>query len=111
MDGLLGGGGFDLCGSLSFNFSFSLCLGRLLLGHPSLVQTADGGDEQEQRCAKIKQNRENGIQRRELLVKGVGNRVISFTDNKIVDFDIYEALSMERKFDHELYDIAHEISI
>jgi 6-phosphofructokinase 1 len=47
----------------------------------------------------------------ELLVKGVGNRVISFTDNKIVDFDIYEALSMERKFDHELYDIAHEISI
>lgn len=47
----------------------------------------------------------------ELLVQGIGNRVISFTDNKIVDFDIYEALSMERKFDHELYDIAHEISI
>lgn len=47
----------------------------------------------------------------ELLVKGIGNRVISFTDNKIVDFDIYEALSMERKFDHELYNIAHEISI
>ena len=47
----------------------------------------------------------------ELLVQGVGNRVISFTDNKIVDFDIYEALSMERKFDYELYDIAHEISI
>ena len=47
----------------------------------------------------------------ELLVQGIGNRVISFTDNKIIDFDIYEALSMERKFDHELYDIAHEISI
>ena len=47
----------------------------------------------------------------ELLVKGIGNRVISFTDNQIVDFDIYEALSMERKFDHELYNIAHEISI
>ena len=46
-----------------------------------------------------------------LLVQGIGNRVISFTDNKIVDFDIYEALSMERKFDYELYDIAHEISI
>ena len=47
----------------------------------------------------------------ELLVQGVGNRVISFTDNKIVDFDIYEALSMERKFDYDLYRIAHEISI
>ncbi len=47
----------------------------------------------------------------DLLVQGIGNRVISFTDNKIIDFDIYEALSMERKFDHELYDIAHEISI
>ena len=47
----------------------------------------------------------------DLLIQGVGNRVVSFTDNKIVDFDIYEALSMERKFDHELYDVAHEISI
>ena len=47
----------------------------------------------------------------ELLVQGIGNRVISFTDNKIVDFDIYEALSMERKFDYDLYRIAHEISI
>ena len=47
----------------------------------------------------------------ELLVQGIGNRVISFTDNKIIDFDIYEALSMERKFDYDLYRIAHEISI
>ena len=47
----------------------------------------------------------------ELLVKGIGNRVIAFADNQIVDFDIYEALSMERKFDHELCNIAHEISI
>ena len=47
----------------------------------------------------------------QLLLQGIGNRVIVLRDDKIVDFDIYEALKMERKVDTEVYKIAHEISI
>ncbi|MBR4727671.1 MAG: 6-phosphofructokinase [Clostridia bacterium] len=47
----------------------------------------------------------------ELLLQGIGNRVIVLRDDKIVDFDIYEALKMERSVNTELYKIAHEISI
>lgn len=47
----------------------------------------------------------------QLLMQGIGNRVIVMRDDKIVDFDIYEALKMERKVNTELYKIAHEISI
>ena len=47
----------------------------------------------------------------QLLLQGIGNRVIVMRDDKIVDFDIYEALKMERKVNTELYKIAHEISI
>lgn len=46
----------------------------------------------------------------DLLSKGIGNRVVGMQDNKIVDFDIQEALSMKKPFDTRLYDIAHEIS-
>jgi len=45
-----------------------------------------------------------------LLEKGVGNRVIGLQDNKIVDFDIQEALKMKKPFEEDLYKIANEIS-
>lgn len=46
----------------------------------------------------------------ELLEQGKSNRVIGMVGNKIVDFDIQEALSMRKPFDEQLYKIAHEIS-
>ena len=39
----------------------------------------------------------------ELLEKGIGGRVVGIRQNEIVDDDIDEALSMELKFNHELY--------
>ena len=47
----------------------------------------------------------------ELLSKGVGNRVIGLKDNKIVDYDIFEALNMVKSFDQETYSLANIISI
>ena len=47
----------------------------------------------------------------DLLTDGIGNRVIALKDNKIVDFDIFEALKMSKSIDRETYDLAHEISI
>ena len=47
----------------------------------------------------------------ELLSKGVGNRVIGLKDNKIVDYDIFEALNMVKSFDQETYRLANTISI
>ena len=47
----------------------------------------------------------------ELLQQGIGNRVVVYRDNKIVDLDILEALNMKRVFDEKLYSIANEISI
>ena len=52
---------------------------------------------------------EMGFAAMELLSKGIGNRVVAMRDNKIVDFDIQEALSMKKPFDMELYRIAQEI--
>ena len=46
----------------------------------------------------------------ELLEKGIGNRVVAMKDNKIVDYDIQEALKMKKPFEEELYRIANEIS-
>ncbi|MEG2813126.1 MAG: 6-phosphofructokinase [Oscillospiraceae bacterium] len=45
-----------------------------------------------------------------LLEKGIGNRVIGFKDDKIVNYDIQEALNMKKTFDNELFTIANEIS-
>lgn len=39
----------------------------------------------------------------ELLAKGIGNRVIALKNNKIVDFDIQEALQMHKGLDMDLY--------
>ena len=47
----------------------------------------------------------------ELLNKGVGNRVIGLKDNKIVDYDIFEALNMVKAFDQETYSLSNIISI
>ena len=47
----------------------------------------------------------------DLLTQGIGNRVVGIRDNKIVDFDIFEALKMTNTIDMKDYELAHEISI
>lgn len=47
----------------------------------------------------------------DLLTQGIGNRVVGIRDNKIVDFDIFEALKMTKAIDMKDYELAHEISI
>lgn len=47
----------------------------------------------------------------DLLTQGIGNRVVGISDNKIVDFDIFEALKMTKTIDMKDYELAHEISI
>ena len=44
-----------------------------------------------------------------LLEQGIGNRVVGMKDNKIVDYDIQEALSMKKPYEEELHRIAEEI--
>ena len=46
-----------------------------------------------------------------LLMEGIGNRVVAVKDDKIVDYDIFEALQMKKTLNDEYYQIAHEISI
>ena len=46
----------------------------------------------------------------ELLEQGIGNRVVGIQDNKIVDFDIQEALSMKKPYDLRLHQIAEDIA-
>ena len=46
-----------------------------------------------------------------LLEKGIGNRVVCEKENKIVDFDIFEALQMKKAFDFDSYKLANDISI
>ena len=46
----------------------------------------------------------------QLLFEGKGNRVVGIQNNKIVDYDIQEALSMKKPFETELFRIADEIS-
>ena len=45
-----------------------------------------------------------------LLSQGIGNRVVGMQNNKIVDYDIQEALSMKKPFEEDLYHIADEIA-
>ncbi len=47
----------------------------------------------------------------ELLEKGIGNRVVGMKADKVVDFDIDEALEMDKPFETELYEIANAVSI
>ena len=46
-----------------------------------------------------------------LLMKGIGNRVVAFQNNHIVNYDIYEALQMTKKFDVQSYEMLNDISI
>ena len=46
-----------------------------------------------------------------LLMQDIGNRVVAYKKDTIVDYDIYEALNMKKTFDMDLYKLAHEISI
>lgn len=46
----------------------------------------------------------------ELLEQGIGNRVVGMQNGKIVDFDIQEALSMEKSYDERLHRIAENIA-
>ncbi len=46
-----------------------------------------------------------------LLEQGKSNRVVAIQNNKLVDYDITEALNMKKPFDMELYAMANEISI
>ena len=47
----------------------------------------------------------------ELLEQGKGNRVVGIQNNRIVDYDINEALEMTKDIDEYLYKVAYEISI
>lgn len=47
----------------------------------------------------------------ELLGEGSSGRVVGIKENKIVDYSIDEALSMEKKFNNELYELAKILSI
>ena len=47
----------------------------------------------------------------QLLKEGIGNRVIAFRNDHIVDLDIYEALQMKKEFDVQAYNMANEISV
>ncbi len=46
-----------------------------------------------------------------LLNEGIGNRVVGIRDNKIIDMDIIEAVSMKKTFNHELYETLQMISM
>ena len=46
-----------------------------------------------------------------LLKDGIGNRVVGIRDNKIIDMDIIEAVSMKKTFNHELYETLQMISM
>ena len=46
-----------------------------------------------------------------LLKDGLGNRAVGIRDNKIIDMDIIEAVSMKKKFNYELYETLQMISM
>lgn len=46
-----------------------------------------------------------------LLERGIGNRVVGVKNDKLVDFDIQEALKMQKEFDDDLYRLSDIISI
>ena len=47
----------------------------------------------------------------ELLEQGIGNRVVGIKEDKVVDYDIDEALEMTKPFEDELFKIADVVSI
>ncbi len=74
-----------------------------ILGH---VQRGGNPTTRDRVCASAM-----GAAAVKLLTQGIGNRVIALRDNKIVDFDIYEALQMKKEFEMDLFETALEIGI
>ncbi|MDU2112457.1 MAG: 6-phosphofructokinase, partial [Clostridiales bacterium] len=52
-----------------------------------------------------------GVRAVELLLDGISNRVVGIKDNDIVDLGILDALSKEKKFDRDVYEMAKILSI
>ena len=52
-----------------------------------------------------------GYEAVQLLKDGIGNRVVAYKLGKVVNYDIYEALNMEKGIDEHLYEIALQTSI
>lgn len=52
-----------------------------------------------------------GVYAVELLEQGIGNRIVASVANRIVDYDITEALNQKKEFNRHLYEIADMISI
>ncbi len=48
---------------------------------------------------------------KKLLMKNIGNRVVAVNKGDIIDLDIFEALSLEKHIDEDLYNIAMDVSI
>lgn len=47
----------------------------------------------------------------QLLKEGIGNRVVAMQKEKVLDFDIFEALNMKSSIDLDMYKMAMDISI
>ncbi len=52
-----------------------------------------------------------GYEAVQLLYKGIGNRVVAYKDSKVVDYDICEALNMEKSISEHMNEIANVTSI
>lgn len=46
-----------------------------------------------------------------LLAKGIGNRVVGYKNNELVDYDIFEALNMTKTIDYDMVEVGHETSV
>ena len=46
-----------------------------------------------------------------LLYEGIGNRVVGYKKGELVNYDIFEALNMQKTIDPQMVEIAHETSI
>ena len=44
-------------------------------------------------------------------MKNIGNRVVAAQKGDVVDYDIFEALNMEKHIDKGLYQVALDVSI
>lgn len=47
----------------------------------------------------------------DLLAAGQSNRVVGISNDKLVDYDIQEALAMKKEFPMDLYHVCNTISI
>lgn len=74
-----------------------------ILGHVQRGGTPSARDRSLASCM--------GYEAVQLLLSGQGNKVIGSIKNEIVNFDIFEALNMEKPFEYHTYEIANTISI